>query len=124
MSKINHGEAAMNAVLGSPLATKTSAEITRNGIPVKIEIKKRGAATLQLVAYGETDRHGNTEADAWAEVLYTDGNMPLARMHIDSVYDEYGRGISGGHFGEWIPTSAYKALEWVAQVAAAKRGFA
>ena len=119
----NNGAMAMNDVLTNGIIRKTVIAVEHGGEEVLITISAKGAMTLQLVAYTQPDKHGNTETDAWAEICYS-GNpeMPVARMYTNATFYSDGRIRTDGGFGEWIPTSDEKVLEWVAAVAVEARG--
>ena len=78
---------AMNDVLTNGIIRKTVIAVEHGGEEVLITISAKGAMTLQLVAYTQPDKHGNTETDAWAEICYS-GNpeMPVARMYTNATF--------------------------------------
>ena len=118
----SNGATAMNDVLTNGIIIKTVIAVEYGGEEVLITISRKGAMTLQVVAYTQPDKHGNTDTDAWAEINWDNPEKPVARMYTETTFYSDGRLRADGGFGEWIPTTDEKALEWVAAVAVEKRG--
>ena len=117
-----NGVLAMEGVLSNPDILTTVVAVSHGGDnDVRLTLSKKSATRVQIVAYGKRDKNDNIDADAWAEWDCCQPDAPVARMHQKTIFDTHGRAINDLPFSGWIPASAAKTLEWVAQVALEKR---